>query len=73
MRRASIQVEIIEEDGSLTLIFYGMHGEKRREPLPFATQAARRVNKNLYYTMLSILQEYQPGGTIEGSIVHEEE
>jgi hypothetical protein len=73
MRRASIQVEIIEENDSLILIFHGIHGEKRREILPFATQAARRVNKNLYYTILAILQEYQPAGTIEGSVVHEEE
>lgn len=72
MRRAITQVEIVEEDGCLTLNFYGKHGEKRREILPFTTQAARRVNKDLYYTLLAILQEEVGSGTIEGSVIHEE-
>lgn len=72
MRRIITQVEIVEEDdGSLILIFHGKYGEKRRELLPFATQTARRVNKDLYYTLQAILREDHPG-TVEGNVIHEE-
>lgn len=69
MRQITTQVEIIEEDdGSLRLIFQGKYGGKYRTMLPFATQAARRVNKNLYFTLQAILREDHPG-MIEGSVV----
>ncbi|GHO51498.1 hypothetical protein [Ktedonospora formicarum] len=68
MRRIITQVEIIEEDdGSLRLIFLGKHEGKHKTMLPFATQTARKVNKDLYFTLQAILSEDHPG-TIEGYI-----